>query len=85
MVELKGLEISNLVETVTRDCKFLSFDVSLSGHLISTITVRHQGGSIVWSQASIYGFEDFDSDDRQVMERKIRKRWPARERQAALR
>lgn len=85
MVKLKGLEISNLVETVTKDCKFLSFDVSLSGHLISTVIVRHHGGSIVWSQASIHGFEDFDAEDRHAMERKIRERWPARGQQAALR
>jgi len=71
-VAIRGIQISSLVETIAKGHSFLSFDVSLSGHLISTICVRHHRGRILWCHASLYGFEDFDPSDRQVMEDQIR-------------
>jgi hypothetical protein len=73
-----------MIETITKGQSFVSFDVSLSGHVISTISARHQGGHILWCHASIHGFDDFDPSDRNMMEKKIRDCWSARAGQAQV-
>lgn len=83
-VAIQGIQISSLVETIIKGQSFLSFDVSLSGHLISTIRVRHQSGIFVWSEARAYGFEDFDRSDYQAIEQQIRASWACRARQAQI-
>lgn len=70
-----NLQISCMVETSARGQRFISFDVSLSGHLISTISVRYEKGQMIWSHASVHGFEDFDQDDREAIERQLRALW----------
>lgn len=69
---LRNLQISRVVETTAEGQRFLSFDVSLSGHLISTISVRHENGRLIWSQSTVQGFEDFDEGDREVIEQQLR-------------
>lgn len=69
---LRNLQISRVVETTAEGHRFLSFDVSLSGHLISTISVPHENGRLVWSQSTVQGFEDFDQGDREAIEQQLR-------------
>lgn len=65
------MQVSGLTESIDKGHAFLTFDVCLSGHLISTISVPHVNGRILWSQASIYGFDDFSSADHHIMEQMI--------------
>jgi hypothetical protein len=71
-VTIQGMQISGLTESIDKGHAFLTFDVCVSGHLISTVSVPHLGGRILWSQASIYGFDDFNSTDHRVIEQMIR-------------
>lgn len=68
---MRNLEISRLIETTTRQLRFITFDVSVSGHIIATISGRYEHGRILWSEASIHGFQDFDASDREAIEKKI--------------
>lgn len=72
---IRNLQISSMVETIAQGQRFISFDVSLSGHLIATISARHEHGRLIWSQASMHGFEDFDHLDREAIEEQLRAIW----------
>lgn len=69
---LRNLQISQVEETIVEGHRFLSFDVSLSGHLISTISLPDEQGQLMWSQSTVNGFEDFDQDDREAIEQQLR-------------
>jgi hypothetical protein len=65
------MNISNLAETVIRGHRFVSFDVAMNGHLISTIDAPLLSGRILWSQAAIHGFGDFDLRDQHLIEHQV--------------
>lgn len=67
-----GLEISNLIEIYSKDHHRLSFDVTVNGHQIATITVRCEGSRLLWHAAKIEGFDDFTPENRDLIEKKIR-------------
>ena len=67
----KRIEIANLAQTEIRGLSFVSFDVAMSGHVISTIDAPLLSGRILWSHAAIHGFGDFDNRERTMLEAEI--------------
>lgn len=68
---MPALQISLPVETKVEDDTVLSFDVFMSGRLISTITVTLASGRILWPEARIEGFDGFEAAEYQAFERMI--------------
>jgi hypothetical protein len=71
MAQPKRIDIANLTETAIRGHLFVSFDVAMNGHLISTIDAPVLSGRILWSQAAIHGFGDFDSTQQHLIADKV--------------
>jgi hypothetical protein len=67
----KRIEIANLAQTEIRGLSFVSFDVAMSGHVISTIDAPLLSGRILWSHAAIHGFGDFEPRERTLLEAEI--------------
>lgn len=70
--KMLGLQIANLVEIFSEDHHQLSFDVTVNGHQIATITIRCEGSRLLWHAAKIEGFDDFTLRDRDLIEERIR-------------
>jgi hypothetical protein len=71
MAPQKRIDIANLTETAIRGHRFISFDVAMNGHLISTIDAPLLSGRILWSQAAFHGFGDFDPRDQNLIEDQV--------------
>ena len=65
------MEIANFAQTEIRGLSFVSFDVAMNGHVISTVDAPMLSGRIVWTHAAIHGFGDFDGFDRSLLEAEI--------------
>lgn len=71
MAQHRRIDIANLAETAIRGQRFVSFDVAMNGHVISTIDAPVLSGRILWSHAAIHGFTDFDSAEQNVIEHQV--------------
>ena len=71
MASQKRIDIANLAETAICGHRFVSFDVAMNGHLISTIDAPLLSGRILWSQAAIHGFGDFDPMEQHLIEHQV--------------
>jgi hypothetical protein len=71
MAPHRRMNIANLAETAIRGHRFVSFDVAMNGHLISTIDAPLLSGRILWSQAAIHGFGDFDPAEQHHIEHQV--------------
>ena len=71
MATQKRMNIANLAETAIRGHRFVSFDVAMNGHLISTIDAPLLSGRILWSHAAIHGFGDFDLAEQHLLEHQV--------------
>lgn len=67
----KRMEIANFAQTEIRGLNFVSFDVAMNGHVISTVDAPLLSGRILWSHAAIHGFGDFDGGERTMLEAEI--------------
>ncbi|MDH4440592.1 MAG: hypothetical protein QE284_09415 [Rhizobium sp.] len=61
------MNIANLSETAVLGRRFVSFDVAMNGHLIATVDAPLLSGRILWSQAAIHGFGDFDPAEQHLL------------------
>ena len=64
----KRMEIANCAQIVVRSQSFVTFDVAMQGHVISTIDAPLLSGRILWSHAAIHGYRDFDPRERTELE-----------------
>ena len=71
MAPQKRIDIANFTETAIRGHRFVSFDVAMNGHLISTIDAPLLSGRILWSHAAIHGFGDFDLTEQHLIEDQV--------------
>lgn len=67
----KRIEIANVAHSEVHGHDFISFDVAMNGHLISTIDAPLLSGRILWSHAAIHGFGDFDPREKVQLEAEI--------------
>lgn len=67
----RRIQISNIAESEVKGHRFVSFDVAVSGHLISTVGAPLLQGRIVWSHAAIHGFCDFDPGEKVLLEAEV--------------
>ena len=65
------MRISNLAEMAVHGHRFVSFDVAMNGHVISTIDAPLLSGRILWSHAAIHGFGDFDPGEQHLIESQV--------------
>eukprot|EP01032_Pedospumella_encystans_P035389 gene35389-biopygen29325 len=65
------MEIANVAQTAIRGLNFVSFDVAMNGHVISTVDAPLLSGRILWTHAAIHGFGDFDVRERTLLEAEI--------------
>ena len=70
----KRMEIGNCARTEVRGQCFVTFDVAMQGHVISTIDAPMLSGRILWSHAAIYGYCDFDPSQRTELEAEVGRR-----------
>ncbi len=71
MAQQKRIDIANLTETAIRGHRFVSFDVAMNGHLISTIDAPLLNGHILWLHAAVHGFDDFDLTEQHVIQHQV--------------
>ncbi|MBU0736730.1 MAG: hypothetical protein KJ981_20880 [Alphaproteobacteria bacterium] len=62
------MEIANCAQIEVRGQSFVTFDVAMQGHVISTIDAPLLSGRILWSHAAIHGYRDFDLRERTELE-----------------
>ncbi|WP_150127422.1 hypothetical protein [Agrobacterium sp. RAC06] len=62
------MEIANCAQIEVRGQSFVTFDVAMQGHVISTIDAPLLSGRILWSHAAIHGYRDFDPRERTELE-----------------
>lgn len=67
----RRIAIANLALSAARGHAFVSFDVAMNGHLISTIDAPLLSGRILWSQAAIHGFGDFCPGEKGLLEAQV--------------
>ncbi len=67
----KRMEIANIAQTEICGRNYVSFDVAMNGHVISTVDAPLLSGRILWSHAAIHGFGDFDRCERTMLEAEI--------------
>ncbi len=67
----KRMEIANCAQIEVRGQSFVSFDVAMQGHVISTIDAPLLSGRILWSHAAIHGYRDFDPRERTELEAEV--------------
>lgn len=65
------MEIANYAQTEVRGQSFVTFDVAMQGHVISTIDAPILSGRILWSHAAIHGYRDFDPRERTELEAEL--------------
>ena len=70
----KRMEIANYAQTEVRGQSFVTFDVAMQGHVISTIDAPILSGRILWSHAAIHGYRDFDPRERTELEAEVGRR-----------
>ncbi|PYB76950.1 MULTISPECIES: hypothetical protein [Rhizobium] len=71
MAQQKRFAIANVAETAIEGHRFVSFDVAMHGHLISTIDAPLLSGRILWSHAAFHGFGDFDSAEQHLIDHQV--------------
>ncbi|SIQ47836.1 hypothetical protein SAMN05880561_103133 [Rhizobium sp. RU33A] len=67
----KRMEIANCAQIEVRGQSFVTFDVAMQGHVISTIDAPLLSGRILWSHAAIHGYCDFDPRERTELEAEL--------------
>lgn len=65
------MEIANFAQTEIRGRNFVSFDVAMNGHVISTVDAPLLSGRILWSHAAIQGFGEVEVGERTMLEAEI--------------
>lgn len=65
------MEIANYAQTEVRGQSFVTFDVAMQGHVISTIDAPILSGRILWSHAAMHGYRDFDPRERTELEAEL--------------
>lgn len=70
----KRMEIANCAQIEVRGQSFVTFDVAMQGHVISTIDAPLLSGRILWSHAAIHGYRDFDPRERTELEVEVGRR-----------
>ncbi len=65
------MQIANVAQTELRGHSFVTFDVAMNGHVISTVDAPRLSGRILWSHAAIHGFGDFDLRERGLLEAEV--------------
>ncbi|MDQ0423350.1 hypothetical protein J2045_004402 [Peteryoungia aggregata LMG 23059] len=67
----RRMQITNVAQTELRGHSFVTFDVAMNGHVISTVDAPRLSGRILWSHAAIHGFGDFDCGERTLLEAEV--------------
>jgi hypothetical protein len=64
----RRMQIANVAQSQARGQSFVSFDVAMNGHVISTVDAPLLSGRILWSHAAIHGFRDFEPGEKVQLE-----------------